>query len=347
MDDVVKTNVKSYAMESIMNPLQIAMNFAPIIVLLAIGSYYVINGELTLGVLIAFLMIASNGMGVLGSLSFYIRDMYNTVGIASRIFELWDVETEAAGGVNTEKSNHIPVEFQNVVFGYTEEKEILQGIDFTVEQGDQIAIVGESGCGKSTILKLITAFYTKNSGNIKIFGNNIEHWDLAELRKLISYVGQDSYLFPGSILSNVMLGRPGVTEEEARRSLSAVGMADMDLLSSIGENGGLLSGGQKQRVCIARALVKNADIILLDEPTSALDTESEYIVNKATNLLTKDKTSIVITHKLSTTVHMKKILCLQNGRVVESGTFEELMVLNGVYKSLYDKQITAANSQQN
>ena len=154
----------------------------------------------------------------------------------------------------------------------------------------------------------------------------------------MSYVGQDSFLFPGSILSNVKLGREGASDDEAMQVIETVGLSNLDVNTPIGERGSLLSGGQRQRICIARALLKNADLILLDEPTSALDTESEYQVNEALEKLTQDRTCIMIAHRLSAIRNVDRIICLDNGKIVEEGTHEALMALNGTYKKLYEKQ---------
>ena len=225
-----------------------------------------------------------------------------------------------------------------MTFGYHEETQVLSGISFTVNQGENVAIVGASGSGKSTIMKLLSGFYEKNEGSIRIFGNELEEWDKEKLREHMSYVGQDSFLFPGSIFSNVALGNAKADKEQVLACISAVGLDGLDLHTAVGERGVLLSGGQKQRVSVARALLKEADMILMDEPTSALDTESEYYVKQAIEKFIPGRTCITIAHRLSTIRNADRILCMKDGQIVESGTHEELMNLDGVYKSLYLKQ---------
>lgn len=187
-------------------------------------------------------------------------------------------------------------------------------------------------------MKLLAGFYEKDGGSISVFGNLLEKWDKEALRERMSYVGQEPFLFPGSIFSNVALGNEKADEKQIMDCIKAIGLNNLDIHTPVGERGVLLSGGQKQRVSIARALLKNADILLLDEPASALDTESEYYVKQAVEKYTVGKTSITIAHRLSTVCNADRILCMKDGQIVECGTHEELMKKNGVYKDLYEKQ---------
>lgn len=288
----------------------------------------------------SYILLASGAFEAISSLSWQVRNIYDTIGISERIFEIWDVEEERNDGTRSEKTKEEPVSFTQVSFGYNAEKQVLSDISFTVNKGENIAIVGASGSGKSTIMKLLAGFYEKDAGSIEIFGNTLEEWDKEALRKHMSYVGQESFLFPGSIYSNVALGNENATKEQVLACIRAVGLEKLDLYTPVGERGVLLSGGQKQRVSVARALLKDADILLLDEPTSALDTESEYYVKQAVETYTAGKTSITIAHRLSTIRNADRILCMKDGKIVESGSHEELMQKDGVYKSLYMKQQT-------
>lgn len=339
VDEAVKANVKSFRMEFILYPLQMLMNFAPMLCVTGVGAYFVIDGQLTLGSLLAYIMIAIGAFNAVGGLSWQVRDIYNTMGIASRIFEIWDVEIEPQGGTVTERKAELPVEFRQVFFGYNQEVEILHGVDFQIRQGEQVALVGSSGSGKSTIMKLLAGFYEQTGGDIYFYGNERRLWSTDALRAQIAYVGQDAFLFPGTILSNVLLGRADATETEAREVLTAVGLQFLDVNAEIGERGIMLSGGQRQRICIARALLKNAELVLLDEPTSALDTESEYQVQEALIHLTKGKTTIMIAHRLSAIHHVDRIICLHEGKIAEQGTHSELMERGGVYRALYENQV--------
>ena len=199
-------------------------------------------------------------------------------------------------------------------------------------------MVGASGAGKSTIIKLLAGFYTKDSGHIQVFGNNIEDWNVKALRENIAYVGQESFLFPESIFMNVKLGKKDASDEEVLKVIKELKLDELDIYKQIGERGVRLSGGQKQRINIARAMLKNADLILLDEPTSALDTESEHFVNEALEKLMEGKSCIIIAHRLSTIHNIDQIICLDQGKVVEKGTPAELLELGGVYKKLFEQQ---------
>lgn len=334
----VDANVKSFAMEFILNPLQILMGYLPIIIILLVGSRMVMDGEMTLGMLFSYILLSSGALDSVSSLSWQVRSIYNTIGISERIFGIWDVEEEKNDGTIGEKTAEEPVRFSHVSFGYNEENQVLSDISFQVSPGERIAIVGASGSGKSTIMKLLAGFYERDEGSIQIFGNPLEQWDKEKLRRHMTYVGQDSFLFPGSIFSNVALGNENAKEEEVLACIRAVGLDNLDLYTPVGERGVLLSGGQKQRVSVARALLKDADILLLDEPTSALDTESEYYVKQAVEQYAVGKTSITIAHRLTTISNADRILCMKDGRIAESGTHDELMQKDGVYKSLYLKQ---------
>lgn len=338
VDKSVDANVKSFALEFIMNPLQILMGYLPQIIILVMGSRFVLNGEMTLGMLFSFILLSSSALETVYSLSWQVRNVYNTIGIAERIFEIWDVEEEKNDGTICEKTSEEPVRFEQIDFGYNAENRVLSDISFTVNQRENIAIVGASGAGKTTIMKLLAGFYEKDGGNIYVFGNLLEKWDKEALRERMSYVGQEPFLFPGSIFSNVELGNEKADEKQIMDCIKAIGLDNLDIHTPVGERGVLLSGGQKQRVSIARALIKNADILLLDEPTSALDTESEYYVKQAVEKYTVGKTRITIAHRLSTVCSADRILCMKDGQIVECGTHEELMKKNGVYKDLYEKQ---------
>lgn len=338
VEKCVTANVKSFALEFLMYPLQMLMGYLPNIVILVVGSRMVLAGEMTLGMLFSYILLATAALDAVGSLSWQVRNIYNTIGIAGRIFEIWDVEEEKNEGTVCEKTDDVPIRAEHVSFAYNEETPVLKDVSFTVKKGEQVAIVGASGSGKSTIARLLTGFYEKDEGNIAVFGSPLESWDKDALRKHISYVGQESFLFPGSIYSNVALGSENADEEQVMACIRAVGLDGLDVHEEIGERGTLLSGGQKQRVSVARALLKNADILLMDEPTSALDTESEYFVQQAVEKLAKGKTAVTIAHRLSTICYADRILCMKGGQIAESGTHEELMQKKGIYCGLYERQ---------
>lgn len=338
VEKTVSANVKSFAIEFIMNPLQIFMGYLPNIIILIVGSQMVLGGEMTIGMLFSYILLSTSALDVISGLSWQVRNIYETMGISERIFEIWDVEEEKNTGTVCEKKNEIPVQFEKVCFGYYEKQQVLHEVSFTVKKGEKVAIVGASGSGKSTVMKLLSGFYEKDSGSIKIYGNELEGWDKEKLRELMSYVGQDTYLFPVSIYENVAMAEKKADRQQVLHVIRQTGLDGMDLYSPVGERGVMLSGGQKQRVAAARALLKKADILLLDEPTAALDTESERYVKEAVDRLAGDKTCITVAHRLSTICDADKILCMKDGRVAEWGTHKELMELGRVYKALYLKQ---------
>ena len=340
VEKTVSANVKSFALEFIMNPLQILMGYLPNIIILIVGSRIVLQGEMTVGMLFSYILLSSGALDTVSGLSWQVRNIYDTIGISKRIFEIWDIEEEKNTGTVCEKKNDIPVQFEKVCFGYYEGQQILHEVSFTISEGENVAVVGASGSGKSTVMKLLSGFYEKDSGSIKIYGNELEDWNKEKLREHMSYVGQDTYLFPGSIYDNVEVADENAERKQVLDVICAVGLDKLDLYSPVGERGVMLSGGQRQRVAVARALLKKSDILLMDEPTAALDTESEYYVKEAVERFAGGKTCITIAHRLSTIYNADKILCMKDGRIVESGTHEELMELNGVYRALYLKQET-------
>ena len=222
---------------------------------------------------------------------------------------------------------------------------ILNNINLKVKKGETIAIVGNSGGGKSTLVNLLPRFYDINSGSIKFDGSDIRNFKLTDLRNNISIVFQDNFLFTGTIKENILIGKPYATDEELSNVLEASHLKDVvDSLSDgvntlLGERGLTLSGGQRQRVAIARAMIRNTPIIILDEATSALDNESEAIVQQALDNLMKNKTVFVIAHRLSTIKNADRIAVINDGNLVELGTHDELIkIKDGQYRHLYEMQ---------
>lgn len=264
---------------------------------------------------------------------------------AKRVLEILDTEnpiqdpSQAKGKPTFESA----ISFKNVSFQYDTQK-VLNHIKLEIIKGQQVAIVGQSGSGKSTLADLIARFYDIQEGEIAIDGINIKDYRLADLRSMMGIVSQDSILFNDSVRNNIAMGKPSATEEEihaAAKMANAhdfISQMEQGYDSSIGEGGNKLSGGQKQRLSIARAILKNPDILILDEATSALDTESEKEVQDALNKLMQNRTSIVIAHRLSTIQHADKIVVLKKGSIVEEGKHEELLQKDGVYKKLFDLQ---------
>ncbi len=237
------------------------------------------------------------------------------------------------------------IEFSDVSYSYNENENLISKCTFTIEKGKKTALVGASGSGKTTIFKLLCGFYDTYEGDISIGNFNLSKWKLSEARKYISIVGQDIYLFNDTIIENIRLGNINASDIEVKNAAKKAYAHEFILNTKngyntiVGERGIQLSGGQRQRIAIARAILKDAPIILLDEPTSALDTKAEYYVQQAIENLEKEKTVFVIAHRLSTIINSDKILVLENGKIIEKGKHKEL-IKNGMrYKELYKTQI--------
>lgn len=236
------------------------------------------------------------------------------------------------------------IEYQNILFSYQNNEEVIHDVSFTIRKGQTVALVGESGSGKSTLADLLPRFYELDQGKILIDNNDTRNHTIDSLRKQIGIVTQDSILFNDTIYNNIVFGLENVTKEDVIHAAKIANANDFILEfprgydTNIGDGGGKLSGGQKQRICIARAVLKNPPIMILDEATSALDTESEKLVQKAIDELMKDRTSLVIAHRLSTIQNADIIHVLKNGRIEESGNHEELINKNGAYKRFYEMQ---------
>jgi ATP-binding cassette subfamily B protein len=236
------------------------------------------------------------------------------------------------------------IEFRDVAFRYRPTEPVLRGISFVAAPGRTLALVGSSGSGKSTIMNLVVRFWDPQAGKILVDDQDIVQFSRRSLRDSIAYVGQDVFLFSGTIRENIEMGRPGATEAEVFAAAQAAFAHDFILSfpqgydSPVGEHGVQISGGQRARIAIARAFLKNAPILLLDEPTSALDSETEREVQRALDALRASRTTLVIAHRLQTVISADTICVVDNGRIVESGTHEELIARRGRYHTLYQTQ---------
>lgn len=311
------------------------------------GSYLIVNGTITSGNFVSFitaLIMLYNPIKNIGK-------SYNAVQVSfmaiERISEILELSPQIEDKPNAQKLSKIKesINFEDVCFEYDENVPVLQNINLSVKAGTTIALVGNSGGGKSTIVNLLPRFYDVKSGEIKIDGTNIKDFSMESLRNNIAVVFQDNFLFGGTIRENILLGKPDATEKEINKAIKMacldefVSEQEKGLDTDIGERGSLLSGGQKQRLSIARAFIKNAPIVILDEATSALDNKSEAVVQKAIENLMKERTVFVIAHRLSTVQNADKIVVINDGRIVESGTHEELLQKeNGAYRALYNAQ---------
>lgn len=313
---------------------------------LFLGAYYVLNGHLTSGEFVAFILLSGILLNPIHKINMFIESYPKGMAGFKRYIDFIETEPEIADRVNAKEVNHVEGEviFDNVSFGYTEDKRALHNINLTVRPGETVALVGPSGAGKSTICSLLPRFYEVNEGSIKIDGIDIRDIKLHSLRSHIGIVQQDVFLFDGTIRENIAYGNLNASEEDIwhaakRAQLEEVIRAlpeGMDTL--IGERGVKLSGGQKQRLSIARIFLKNPKILILDEATSALDTETEKAIQEALNELAVGRTTLVIAHRLATIKDADRIVVVSKKGIVEEGRHEELMNSQKVYYGLYTAQ---------
>ncbi len=322
----------------------------PSLLVAGVGSSLVINNYIAVDKFITVFSLSILGSEELRGLNSVFANLPGLIAYSKRLFPLWNVEKEKSGSRLIDFSSKLPVlSFENVSFKYPEggnenNQFVLKDITFEIKEGEKVAIVGVSGSGKSTIFKLSERLYNSYEGSIKICGVDIKYCNVSQLRTLISYVGQDSYIFPGSILKNIVLSKPEASSDEIFEAVNKTGLQAMiekfpeGLNTLLDENGSNISGGQRQRILLARALLRKPKLMLLDESTSMMDSkiEKEFI----SNLLKKDifSTIVVISHRLSSITGVDRILVLYEGRIVGQGNHEELLKENKIYKKLYYDQ---------
>lgn len=321
-------------------------DIGPIIVI-GVGAYLAISGSITVGTLAAFVGYLELLFGPLRRLVASFTTLTQSFASMDRVFQLIDEDYDIKNGVGAQpieiKQGRIDID--HVSFQYNDnEAPILKDINLSIEKGETVAFVGMSGGGKSTLINLIPRFYDVTSGQILIDGHNIKDFLTGSLRNQIGLVQQDNILFSDTVKENILLGRPTATDEEVVEAAKMANAHDfiMNLPqgydTEVGERGVKLSGGQKQRLSIARIFLNNPPILILDEATSALDLESESIIQEALDVLSKDRTTLIVAHRLSTITHSDKIVVIENGHIVETGTHRELIAKQGAYEHLYSIQ---------
>ncbi|MFC0184979.1 ABC transporter, permease/ATP-binding protein [Pseudarcicella hirudinis] len=331
--------------------------FGGIVGVVWFGAQLVASGDLILAELLTFIFYTAFIGGSVGGLGDIYAQLQKTIGASERITEILDEVSE----INPDKSSEIftPVKgniiYENVAFTYPSrpDMQILKNVSLEVKSGEKIALVGYSGAGKSTIVQLLMRYYELNAGTIKIDGKNINAYDLTDLRKNIAVVPQEVMLFGGTIYENISYGKPDATEAEvfeAARKANALQFIDSfpeKFQTLVGERGVKLSGGQRQRIAIARAILKNPAILILDEATSALDSESEKLVQEALDGLMQNRTTIIIAHRLATIRNVDTIYVLRDGEVIETGSHDELLLLDdGIYSNLVKLQYETTSTEQ-
>lgn len=320
-------------------------NLSTLVTLVA-GGYFAAKGEILYGDLVAYLIYINQFLQPVKRLANFIEQFQRGMAGFKRFTEVMEIEPDIVDSKNAERIDNVKgeVEFSDVAFSYDEKNAVLSGIDLKVSPGETVAIVGPSGAGKTTLCSLIPRFYEIDNGCIRVDGHDIREITIKSLRQNIGIVQQDVFLFSGSIKENIAYGNLEASDAEIVEAAKAANAHEfiMDLPDGydtyIGERGVKLSGGQKQRISIARMFLKNPPILILDEATSSLDNQSEAVIQKSIEELSKDRTTFIIAHRLATIKNAKRIVVLTENGIEEQGTHRELIAKNGVYHALYSSQ---------
>jgi subfamily B ATP-binding cassette protein MsbA len=337
--------VKIYKIENLSTPFVEFLGSIIAAIVIYIGGVWVINSEITQGQFMTVLIALGLAQQPLKAINSSNISLQTAISGIDRIKEILNLKIEKIHIGEKLKEFNNSIKLKNVNFNYIDsESNVLKNINLEIKKGEVIALVGTSGSGKTTLANLIPRFFEPSSGEILIDGVNINKYSLKSLRKKIALVSQDTFLFKDSIKTNMLAGNNKANKEDIKNALNLAYAYDFVETfedkeeTIIGERGTRLSGGEKQRLAIARAIIKNAPILILDEATSSLDTESEIKVQKALDRLMENKTTLVIAHRLSTIKNANKIIVMENGKIVQEGKHSDLINIKGPYKDFYEKQ---------
>ena len=343
-EDLSKVSLKAIFFSSLTNPVTRFVNSMVYMAVALIGSISVLKGVLSVGMLVSFLSYANQYTKPFNEISGVITELQNAIACLNRVFDLIYEDEYSPDGNERFENDNGTVEFKNVYFSYTPEKPLIEDFSLKVNSGETIAIVGPTGCGKTTLINILMRFYDVNKGEILINGKNIKDVSRHELRSNFGMVLQETWLKSATILENLKMGVPNATEEDVikaaklTRAHSFIKRLPNGYNTVIGESGGSLSEGQKQLLCITRVMAMNPPMLILDEATSSIDTRTELKISKAFDLLMENKTSFVVAHRLSTIKDADKILVMNDGKVIEIGNHNELLSKKGFYYNLYKCQ---------
>ena len=345
-DRLQKYSLNAIFFSSITNPSTRFVNSLVYAGVAVTGAISAIYGRLTVGQLSCFLSYANQYTKPFNEISGVVTELQNAIACASRVFELIEEEPEAAESSNAVNLENVDgrVDLNDVEFSYVPDKKLIEDFNLHVKKGQKIAIVGPTGCGKTTIINLLMRFYDVNSGSIDVSGVDIRELTRRSLRAGYGMVLQDTWLKSGTIRENIIMGRPDATEEEiieaakAAHSHGFIKRLPNGYDTVIGEDGGSLSQGRKQLLCITRVMLCHPPMLILDEATSSIDTRTEIKIQNAFNKLMDGRTSFIVAHRLSTIQSADVILVMKDGHIIEQGNHEELLAKNGFYKKLYESQ---------
>lgn len=345
-DELRRCGIRAQICGGVMGPLMNCISNFGFVLIAAFGGWFTMRGMITVGTIQAFILYSKQFSRPINEIANQYANIQSAIAGAERIFEVMEAEHETDNGTSyfTAKNVKGDICFKDVVFGYEEGKTVLKGLDLDVKRGQKIAIVGATGSGKTTVVNLLTRFYDIDSGSITVDGVPITDIRMAELRRSIAIVLQDTVLFSGTIEDNIRYGKENASPEEVK---AAAAHANADefierlpegYAAQLSEGGSNLSQGQRQLLAIARAVLADPPILILDEATSSVDTRTEMHIQSAMVALMKNRTSLIIAHRLSTIRDADKIVVIDGGRVAEMGSHDELIALGGCYYKLYQTQ---------
>lgn len=346
--DYLDIAMKTIRVKTINLPIVELFGYIALIIIFWISGKEILQGKMEIENFMAFFVLAGNASNAVRRISNLHIFVNETSASAKRVFELMEVDNEILKNNGDIKKDKLDgeVEFKNVYFKY-KNKDILKDVNLKVNAGETIAFVGASGAGKTTLVNLIPRLHDIYSGKILIDGINIKDYDVHNLRKHISVVSQENFLFSGTVMDNIKYGKPEATDEEVKKAAKAA-YADIFIKNlengyetDIAERGVKISGGQRQRLAIARAILVNPEILLFDEATSSLDSESEKYVQDAIDNLVKNRTTFIVAHRLSTILDSDRIVVMDKGEITDIGSHESLLESSEIYKKLYDLQFNA------
>lgn len=337
-------SLKATFYSSLTNPVTRFVNSIVYMAVVLLGAVFVIRDSLSVGMLVSFLSYANQYTKPFNEISGVVTELQNALACAQRVFDLLSEPEMTKDGEKLPEKKRGEVVFNDVSFSYTQDKKLIENFNLKVISGQKIAIVGPTGCGKTTLINLLMRFYDVDGGSIVVDGVNINDMPREALRGSFGMVLQETWLKSGTVKENLKMGKPDATDEEMiekaklTRAHSFIKRLPEGYDTLIGESGGSLSEGQKQLLCITRVMLMDPPMLILDEATSSIDTRTEMKIQQAFDILMKGKTAFVVAHRLSTIQNADKILVMKDGKIIETGTHDELLSKNGFYSKLFNSQ---------